>query len=140
GWPTRDPTAPNASQSWFGGTARSGLACTRTQFSPPVRRAGRARHRRWRVLVRAARRGVAGHRDARGQKRQQPVWPGRPRLVSTRTAPIHRLGLWATARRRSSPMRLNDALVRHYLANSLVMRLATVSGRGAPSLTPIWFV
>lgn len=37
-------------------------------------------------------------------------------------------------------MRPNDALVRHYLANSLVMRLATVSGRGAPSLTPIWFV
>lgn len=31
-------------------------------------------------------------------------------------------------------------LVHHYLASSLVMRLATVSGRGRPSLTPIWFV
>lgn len=34
----------------------------------------------------------------------------------------------------------DDALVGHYLANSLVVRLATVSPRGAPSLTPIWFV
>lgn len=37
-------------------------------------------------------------------------------------------------------MRTDDALVGHYLANSLVVRLATVSPRGAPSLTPIWFV
>ena len=37
-------------------------------------------------------------------------------------------------------MRANDHLVRHYLAHSLVMRLATVSTKGAPSLTPIWFV
>jgi hypothetical protein len=37
-------------------------------------------------------------------------------------------------------MRANDHLIRHYLAHSLVMRLATVSATGAPSLTPIWFV
>jgi F420H(2)-dependent biliverdin reductase len=37
-------------------------------------------------------------------------------------------------------MRPDDPLVGHYLAKSLVMRLATVSGRGGPSLTPIWFV
>ncbi len=37
-------------------------------------------------------------------------------------------------------MRTNDHLVRHYLAQSMVMRLATVSAKGAPSLTPIWFV
>ena len=37
-------------------------------------------------------------------------------------------------------MRPSDPLVRHYLASSLVMRLATVSARAAPSLTPIWFV
>ena len=33
-----------------------------------------------------------------------------------------------------------DGLVAHYLAKSMVMRLATLSRRGAPSLTPIWFV
>lgn len=37
-------------------------------------------------------------------------------------------------------MRPDDPIVAHYLAHSLVMRLATVSARGAPSLTPIWFV
>jgi F420H(2)-dependent biliverdin reductase len=37
-------------------------------------------------------------------------------------------------------MRPNDPLVGHYLASSLVMRLATASGPGNPSLTPIWFV
>jgi F420H(2)-dependent biliverdin reductase len=37
-------------------------------------------------------------------------------------------------------MRPNDPLVGHYLAHSLVMRLATVSAQGRPSLTPIWFV
>jgi hypothetical protein len=37
-------------------------------------------------------------------------------------------------------MRTDDHLVRHYMARSLVMRLATVSATGAPSLTPIWFV
>lgn len=37
-------------------------------------------------------------------------------------------------------MRPNDPLVCHYLANSLVMRLATAASRGGPSLTPIWFV
>jgi len=37
-------------------------------------------------------------------------------------------------------MRPSDPLVRHYLTNSVVMRLATMSGRGHPSLTPIWFV
>ncbi len=34
----------------------------------------------------------------------------------------------------------DDALVRHYVATSMVMRLATLSGRGHASLTPIWFV
>ena len=37
-------------------------------------------------------------------------------------------------------MRPDDPLVRHYVTQSLVMRLATVSVGGAPSLTPIWFV
>jgi hypothetical protein len=37
-------------------------------------------------------------------------------------------------------MRPDDPLVGHYPVNSLVMRLATVSGRDIPSLTPIWFV
>jgi hypothetical protein len=37
-------------------------------------------------------------------------------------------------------MRPDDALVGHYLSSSYVMRLATASPRGSPSLTPIWFV
>ena len=37
-------------------------------------------------------------------------------------------------------MRPDDPIVHHHLARSRVMRLATVSARGAPSLTPIWFV
>ena len=37
-------------------------------------------------------------------------------------------------------MKTDDPLVDHYLAQSLVMRLATVSATGGPSLTPIWFV
>jgi predicted pyridoxine 5'-phosphate oxidase superfamily flavin-nucleotide-binding protein len=37
-------------------------------------------------------------------------------------------------------MNANDPQVGHYLQRSLVMRLATVSAQGAPSLTPIWFV
>lgn len=37
-------------------------------------------------------------------------------------------------------MRPDDPLVGHYLASSLVMRLATASRRGSPSLTPLWFV
>lgn len=37
-------------------------------------------------------------------------------------------------------MRPDDPLVGHYLGNSLVIRLATASGQGRPSLTPIWFV
>jgi Pyridoxamine 5'-phosphate oxidase len=37
-------------------------------------------------------------------------------------------------------MRPNDPLVGHYVAHSLVMRLATVSAQGRPSLTPIWLV
>ncbi len=37
-------------------------------------------------------------------------------------------------------MRPDDALVRHYLNHSMVMRLATVSARGNASLTPLWFV
>jgi hypothetical protein len=37
-------------------------------------------------------------------------------------------------------MRLDDALVRHYFDCSMVMRLATVSARGYPSITPLWFV
>jgi hypothetical protein len=37
-------------------------------------------------------------------------------------------------------MRVDDALVRHYLDTSMVMRLATVSARGHASITPLWFV
>jgi hypothetical protein len=37
-------------------------------------------------------------------------------------------------------MRPDDPHVEHYVAHSLVMRLATLSARGAASLTPIWFV
>jgi hypothetical protein len=37
-------------------------------------------------------------------------------------------------------MRPDDPLVRHYLAHSMVMRLATISARGAASITPLWFV
>jgi hypothetical protein len=37
-------------------------------------------------------------------------------------------------------MRPDDPLARHYLARSLVMRLATASAVGSPSLTPLWFV
>jgi len=34
----------------------------------------------------------------------------------------------------------DDPLVRYYLRHSSVMRLATVSGRGRPAVTPLWFV
>lgn len=37
-------------------------------------------------------------------------------------------------------MRADDALVRHYLDRSMVMRLTTVSVRGHASMTPLWFV
>jgi hypothetical protein len=33
-----------------------------------------------------------------------------------------------------------DPLVRHYVATSLVMRLATLSAAGHASVTPLWFV
>jgi len=34
----------------------------------------------------------------------------------------------------------DDPLVRHYLDQSMVMRLATISARGNASITPLWFV
>lgn len=37
-------------------------------------------------------------------------------------------------------MRADDALVRHYLDRSMVMRLSTVSAKGHASMTPLWFV
>lgn len=37
-------------------------------------------------------------------------------------------------------MRWDDPLVRRFLARSHVMRLATMSAKGRPSLTPIWYV
>lgn len=37
-------------------------------------------------------------------------------------------------------MRPDDPLVRHYLDQSMVMRLATISARGNASITPLWFV
>jgi len=37
-------------------------------------------------------------------------------------------------------MKPDDPVVRHYLAHSMVMRLATISARGNASITPLWFV
>jgi hypothetical protein len=34
----------------------------------------------------------------------------------------------------------DDSIVQHFLANSMVARVATLSAKGVPALTPLWFV